>query len=126
MRLDSHKTGIDDVAVRSEEAWVAGLELDDLVPWRAQHRQIRRRDDPVARDGIDERAVGHIDRDPVTAAHPVDVRERREVRRPVARDVDEPVLPRHEGPQVASRPFLQGVVVGAVHEHHVQTHPWNV
>ena len=53
---------------------------------------------------------------------PVDVRERREIRRAVARDVDEPVLPGHERALLASRAFLERLVVGAVDEHQVQAH----
>ena len=64
---------------------------------RPEHRQIVRDDDPVPGDRVDERAVRHRERDVIAFAQGVDVRERREVRRAVAGDVDELALAGHEG-----------------------------
>ena len=81
---------------------------------------------PAMPDGaVEERRVRHLDANRVAAADRVDVRERREVRRPVARDVDEPVLAGHEGAEIAARPLFEGLMVGAVDEDHVHAHPWN-
>jgi hypothetical protein len=74
----------------------------------------------MRRGAVDERAVRHLEPDGVAAADLVDVRERGEVGRSVARDVDEAVLARHVRALVAAGPFLQRVVVGAVDENHVE------
>jgi hypothetical protein len=88
---------------------------------RAQDRQVGRRHDAMSGCSIDERRVWHLDADHVAPADRVDVREGREVRRPVSRDVDEPVLAWHEAAKVTARPLFQRLVVGAVHDHHPQS-----
>ena len=56
---------------------------------RTQHREVVGGHDPATGDLVDERGVGQLERDPVALAQPLDVRERGEVRRPMAGDVDE-------------------------------------
>src|SRR5919201_416032 len=121
-RRDADQARVDDVAVRCEEARVASLELDDLAARGAEHREIGRLDDAVVRDGVDELPVRDLDRDPVAGPHRVDVRERRQVGRAVSGDVKEPVLTGHERAQVAARPLLQRLVIGAIDEDHVHAH----
>ena len=60
-RVDLHEPRVDDVAVRREEARVAGLQRDHLAAVRVEHREvvgatIRCMSDPVA-----ERPVRHLE-----------------------------------------------------------------
>ena len=85
---------VDDVAVRREEARVTRLEAQDLAPGSSKTESWSERDDVVAAHAIGERRVGHRERDVVARLDVVDVRERREVRRAVAGDVDQVSLAR--------------------------------
>src|SRR2546428_2188420 len=86
---------VHDVTVRSEEAWMASLELELLVAVRAKHRKVVGGDDTVAGHGVDEGRVRHLDRHPVTLAQEVDKRGGGEVGTAVTCDVEEAILDRH-------------------------------
>src|SRR5439155_1474074 len=98
-----------------------GIVLEPLELRRAENGEVAGGDDPVLRRAVDERRVRQLDLDRVSGPDRVDVRERREVRRPVSGDVDEAVLAGHERAQVAARALRQRVVVGAVDENHVES-----
>ena len=82
------------------------LELEQFVAWRAEHGQVVGRHDSVTTDSVDERRVRHPQRHAVATPQTLDVRERCEKGRPVARDVDKSSLSRHVRAKVAARPLL--------------------
>src|SRR5439155_22355280 len=94
--LDAGEPRVRDVAMRCEEARVAGLELEDLVTRRAEDREVVGPHDPVPRDAVDEAGVRNLDRHGVALSERVDVREGREIGRAVPGDVDKTVLAGHE------------------------------
>jgi hypothetical protein len=100
--------------VRREEARVAGLKDQLLVVVRLQHGEVVGVDDAVAGDLVVEGRVRQLEGDGIAGAEAVDVGERRQVRRPVAGDVDELTLARYVGVHLAARPLCQVVVRGAV------------
>ena len=71
---------------------VTGLQGDLLASRRLEALDIAGGDDHVARHAVDERPVRDFEPDFVTLAEPIDPRERRAVRRPVASDVDQLAL----------------------------------
>jgi hypothetical protein len=124
-RRDRDEMRVHDVAVGGEEPRMTRLQREQLMPRGAQHREIVGRHDHVAKRSIDEVAVRHLQRDPVTRLDLVDLRERSQEGRSVSGDVDEAALPGHEGAEVSARPALQGRLIRPVHEHHVQAQAGN-
>src|SRR5207253_10769458 len=116
---------VDDVAMGGEEAWVARLQGEQLVPWRPQNGEIVRRHDHMAKSPIDERAVWHLELDAVAWLDRVDVGERSEERRAMPGDVHEAALPRHVRAEVSARPAFERRVIGPVYQHHVQAEAGN-
>ena len=106
-----------------EEPRMARLQDELLVAARFEHREVVVVDDAMPRDAVDERRVGKFEEDLVTRSKLVDVRERREVRRAMPRDVDELLLAGHERLQVAPRPAAQVGHLGAVDHDHVDPEP---
>ena len=117
---DRYQPRVDEIAVRREEARVAGLEDNHLAAVRVEDGDVVCADDPVPEDPVAECPVRHAERHRVAEANRFDVGERGQVGRPVARDVDELPLAWHVGAQVATRAFPERRVVGPVDEDHVQ------
>jgi len=113
--------GVDEIAVGGKEARVACLQNEQLVPGRPQNREIVGRHDPVAERPVDKLAVRHFEPDEVAGLDVVDICERSEEGRAMARDVDEAVLSRHVRAQISTGPPLERTFVGSVDEDHVQT-----
>src|SRR6185312_14724764 len=91
-RLDLDELRVGEVAMRREETGMTGLQDQLLLVVGAEDGEVVGRDDAMSRHLVVEGAVRDDERDRITGAQAVDVGERRQVRGPVAGDVDEPVL----------------------------------
>src|SRR3954449_5471425 len=77
---------VDDDATSGGKHGMTGGQNEAPVADAPQHGDVLGVDDPRSLDGVAERPVRHRDREPVAAAQPVDVAERRPVGRPVPGD----------------------------------------